>query len=146
VNAEREARKEPTGDAQPAVAARKGVLQSDEFAKIEKNLASLGIFTPSKKRIRNDKAKTITITKIVEGKKVEVRATIVPAAIYGFPIMPDQDKCLAFQKITIDIHQSEGSVTNPVGFTSAEILRLLKRDVLHDHHFQIAVYFAGMKV
>src|SRR5436309_1071706 len=42
-----------------------------DFVKVEKNLASLGFFTPSSKRIRDAKAKTITFIKVIDGKKVE---------------------------------------------------------------------------
>lgn len=98
-----------------------------DFVKIEKNLASLGFFTPSSKRLGDTKAKTISFTKVIDGKKVEAKATIAPAALYGLPITADQDKYLAFQKFVTDIHQREGRVENPIGFTSAALLRLLGR-------------------
>ena len=37
-------------------------LPSTEFVKVEKNLASLGFFTPSSKRIRSTQEKSFTIT------------------------------------------------------------------------------------
>src|SRR5260370_40807231 len=66
-----------------------------EFVKVEKNLASLGYFTPSNKRIKDVKAKEITFTRVIDGVKVEASATIVPAAIFGLPTTADQDKYLA---------------------------------------------------
>lgn len=100
-------------------------LPSGDFTKVEKNLASLGFFTPSSKRIKNEKVKTITFVRVIDGKRIEARATIAPTAIYGLPITADQDKYLALQKIVADIQQREGIVSNPVGFSSAELLRLL---------------------
>lgn len=104
---------------------KKAALRAPDFIKIEKNLISLGFFTPSSKRIKGEKSKTITFTKIINGKRIEAKATIVPAAIYGLPVTADQDKYLALQKIVNDLRQEAGEVSNPITFTSAELLRLL---------------------
>jgi hypothetical protein len=106
---------------------KKTALRTPDFIKIEKNLISLGFFTPSSKRIKGEKSKTITFTKIIDGKRIEAKATIVPAAIYGLPVTADQDKYLALQKIINDVRQERGEVTNPVTFTSAELLKLLEQ-------------------
>src|SRR5207342_3603950 len=91
-----------------------------DFVKVEKNLASIGFFTPSHKRISGAKKKTIIWNRQCEGQRVEVRAVILPSAAYGLPITSDQDKYLAFQKILADMRQN-GEVTNPIGFTTAEL-------------------------
>ena len=97
-----------------------------DFAKVEKNLVSLGFFTPSSKRIKDAKAKTITINAMVDGNRVDAKATIVPAALYGLPITADQDKFLALQKIITDLRTRQGGqIANPISFTSAELLHLL---------------------
>jgi len=101
------------------------ILQAD-FAKVEKNLVSLGFFTPSSKRIKDAKTKTITINITVNGNRVEAKATIVPAALYGLPITADQDKYLALQKLITDLRQRQGGqIANPISFTSADLLHLL---------------------
>src|SRR6266851_5654396 len=115
------------GEKLPAKPPIASLLSKVEFVKVEKNLASLGFFTPSSKRVRSEKAKTITVTKAIDGKRVEAKATIVPAALYGLPITADQDKYLALQKIINDLQQEQGTVENPITFTSAELLRLLGR-------------------
>ncbi|HEY8459652.1 MAG TPA: replication initiator protein A [Blastocatellia bacterium] len=136
-------------------------LPATDFVKVEKNLNSLGFFTPSSKAIKGTKAKTITFSRTVDGKKVEAKVTIAPAALYGLPVTADQDKYLALQKIITDIKQEQGSVSNPIGFTSAEILRLLGHadsgKNFHDVHEWMkrmtattiisegAVFFAGRK-
>ena len=56
---------------------------------------------------------------------MEVRAVILPSAVYGLPITSDQDKYLAFQKIVAEIRRRSGQVNNPIGFTTAELLRIL---------------------
>ena len=156
---------EPDVAASPSdlAAGRSAAARSAQLIKIEKNLASLGFFTPSSKRIKGAKKKTITFAKVIEGKRVEARATILPSAEYGLPITGDQDKYLALQKIITDIRQRMGEVRNPVGFTSAELLRILgkrvtagknyedieewlKRMTLTGIHSEGIVYFAGRKV
>ena len=102
-------------------------LPSTEFVKVEKNLASLGFFTPSSKRLRNAQEKSFTITTVADGQRLELKGTIIPSAKYGLPITADQDKWITLCKILTDIIRKEGSVTNPVSFTSAEILRLLNK-------------------
>jgi hypothetical protein len=103
------------------------ILPSTEFVKVEKNLASLGFFTPSSKRLRNAQEKSFTITTVADGKRMELKGTIIPSAKYGLPITADQDKWIALCKILTDIIRKEGRVTNPVAFTSADILRLLHK-------------------
>ena len=99
-----------------------------EFTKVEKNLASLGFFTPSSKRIKEAKAKTVSITAVLNGNRIEAKATIVPAALYGLPITADQDKYLALQKFITDLRQRQGGrVANPISFSSAELLQLLQQ-------------------
>jgi hypothetical protein len=101
-------------------------LPSTEFVKVEKNLASLGFFTPSSKRTRNEMSKTVAVTVVIDGKRVEAKATIAPTALFGLPITADQDKWLALHRILTDIQTRDGEVKNPVSFTSAELLALLK--------------------
>src|SRR3984885_3625781 len=101
-------------------------LPSTEFVKVEKNLASLGFFTPSSKRTRNEKSKTVAVTIVIDGKRIEAKATIAPTALFGLPITADQDKWLALHKILSDIQTRDGQVTNPISFSSAELLALLK--------------------
>jgi Replication initiator protein A len=129
---------------------------------IEKNLASLGFFTPSTKRIKGAKKKTILFTRENDGRKVQLQAIILPSAEYGLPITADQDKYLALQKIITDVHHREGTISNPIGFSSAELLRILglrvrtgknyddivdwgKRMTLTGICSEGVVYFAGKK-
>ena len=99
-----------------------------EIVRVEKNLNSLGFFTPSHKRLEGMEQKTITVfVREQGGQRVEARATILPSAKLGLPITADQDKYYAFQKILDQIRQREGRIANPVGFTSSQMLKILGR-------------------
>jgi hypothetical protein len=115
------------GEGGTALHAPAELLRSTEFVKVEKNLASLGFFTPSSKRLLNAQEKSFTITTVADGRRLELKGTIIPSARYGLPITADQDKWIALCKILTDIMRKEGRVTNPVSFTSADILRLLNK-------------------
>src|SRR6476646_7122036 len=97
-----------------------------DFVKVEKNLSTLGFFTPSKSRGKIELVeKTIRFKREVNGKTVEAEATILPSAKYGLPTTADLDKYLAFQKILNDIRVREGQVSNPIGFSSTQMLNVL---------------------
>ncbi|PYV39479.1 MAG: hypothetical protein DMG06_23035 [Acidobacteria bacterium] len=117
-------------------------VATTDFIKVEKNLASLGFFTPSNKRIRGSKQKKICITRQADGNRIEVRAVILPSAAYGLPITGDQDKYFALQKIICDIRRQKGEISNPVGFTSAELLRILGLRVTAGKNYEDIVSWA----
>jgi hypothetical protein len=98
-----------------------------EFVRIEKNLSTMGFFTPSKSRAQAElKEKVIRLKRDVGGKTIIAEATIIPAVPLGLPTTADQDKYLAFQKIVNDRRvQQGGVVSNPVKFTSSELLSIL---------------------
>jgi hypothetical protein len=101
-------------------------VEQRDFVKVEKNLSSLGFFTPSKSRGKVEvREKTIRFKREIEGKTFEAEATILPSAKYGLPTTADLDKYLAFQKLLNDIRLKNGFITNPIGFTSTQILNIL---------------------
>ncbi len=146
--------------AEPTSPAEVVPLPSPEFVKVEKNLTSLGFFSPSSKNTKNPKAKTININYASEGKRVVGKVSIEPAASYGLPTTADQDNYFAIQKIVDELRQ-RGEVRNPISFTSAELIRAkgrvkagknyddleqsLKRIALTGIVSEAAVYFAGTK-
>ncbi len=130
-----------------------------DFINIEANLAALGFFTPSNKRIRE--RKTVKITKYVDGKKEERRVTFIPIDL-GLPTAPaDQDKYLVFMKIVQDLKKKQGTINNPITFTTAEILNYLGKTDAGKNYKEVqdwlqkmrftgiisdrAVYYAGRK-
>jgi hypothetical protein len=116
-----------TDDASREVGATRSSTVAGRFTKVEKSLASLGFFTPSSRRIKDQKVKRIDFTRDVEGKRVEATADIVPSAMFGLPITADQDKYLALQQIITEKLQADGNIANPIRFKSADLLRLLNR-------------------
>ena len=111
-------------------------LPGTTFTKVEKSLASLGYFTPSSRRIKDQRIKRISFTRQIDGKRVEGTAEILPT-MYGLPVTADQDKYLALQKIVTDTLQSEGKISNPVRFTSAQLLRLLNNRVRTGKNYKV---------
>ena len=145
-----------------AVVVTENTLPAVDFVKVEKNLTSLGFFTPSSKKIKNAKAKVISFTRVIDGKRVDAKVTIAPAALYGLPITSDQDKYIALQKIINDLKQELGEIGNPIRFSTAELLRLLGKRIRTGKNYddvgewlkrmtstaivsEGAVYYAGRK-
>lgn len=98
-----------------------------DFIKAEKNLLSLGLFTPSSKELRKAKAKTIGFVRVDGNRRVEASVTIAASAIHGLPDTADQDKYLALQKLITERRRAEGRIDNPFAFTTAELLKVLGR-------------------
>ena len=138
------------------------IISTADLVRIEKNLASIGFFTPSTKRIRGEKKKVVTRARQDDGKRVEGSATILPSAEYGLPITADQDTYFAILKLTGDILLIQGRVENPVAFTTAELLRIQGKSETSGYHYKElheqllriktatilsegAVYFAGRR-
>jgi len=84
------------------------------FAKVEKSLISLGFFTPSSRRIKDQKIKRISFVREIAGKKVEGTAEFHPSAALGLPITADQDKFLALQDIITNLPRVDGKISNPI--------------------------------
>jgi|SRR5579863_51076 len=110
----------PLGSASPPSRVR-----NPDFIEVEKNIIALGFFTPSSSRILTDKKKTISTFRYLNGERLESVAAILPSAYYGLPVTADQDKYFALQKIIRDQRRQLGVLPDPVGFTSAELLRTL---------------------
>ena len=98
-----------------------------EFIKSEKNLETLGFFSPSSKRSRKSSKKVISFTRIVDGNKVQASTTIFPSAEFGLPNTADLDKYRAFQKILSDKIAKEGKVPKYITLTSADLIRIMGR-------------------
>lgn len=95
-----------------------------EFIRIEKNLTTLGFFTPTQGRGKLlNRPKVLRIRReLPGGKLIEAEATIIPSVEHGLPTTPDQDKYLAFQQIVQERRKVNGGlVQNPIPFTSYEL-------------------------
>jgi hypothetical protein len=93
--------------------------------RIEKNLNSLGFFSPTASTGKRNQDKIITFARELPGGiKAEAKATIM-ATSRGLPNTADLDKYLAFQLVVADLKKKHGVLTNPIGFTTYQLLRLL---------------------
>jgi len=110
-----------------AAASEVATLAVRDFVRVEKNLSTMGFFTPSKSRAQGElREKVIRFKRDVGGKTIVAEATIIPSVPLGLPTTADQDKYLAFQKIVNDRRMQQGGVVaNPVRFTSSELLAIL---------------------
>jgi hypothetical protein len=93
---------------------------------IEREVAELGFFTPSSKRTQQVIRKAV-VTNGHSQRRGEI--SIIADGRYGLPITADQDKLFAFQALITTLRARAGKVQNPVSFTSAALLRLLRRRV-----------------
>ena len=100
-------------------------LEPKEFVKIEKNLNTLGFFTPARHRGAKSREKVVFFRRELNGKSIEAQATILPSAKYGLPTTADLDKYLAFHKLLEQMRNRLGEISNPVGFTSTQLLTVL---------------------
>ena len=93
--------------------------------RIEKNLNSLGFFSPSTSTgPRKSEKVVLFVREVPGGVKSEAKATIMGTS-RGLPNTADLDKYLAFQMIVADIKKQRGVITNPVGFTTYQLLKVL---------------------
>lgn len=93
--------------------------------RIEKNLNTLGFFSPTASTGKRANQKVLTFTRDLPGGiKTEARATIM-ATSQGLPNTADLDKYLAFQLIVSELKKRQGTLTNPIGFTTYQLLRVL---------------------
>jgi hypothetical protein len=102
-------------------------LPAPDFIKAEKNLLSLGLFTPSSKDLHKVTAKVIGFIRYDGERRVEASVTIAPSAMLGLPDTGDQDKYLALQKLITERRRTQGHIENPLVFTTAELLKILGR-------------------
>src|SRR5215207_575318 len=97
------------------------------FIQPEKDLPTIGFFTPTSKQLKGKRKKVVRLAPRAGtgGVEVERSITIVAGGDYGLPGTADLDKWLALQKIIGDIREEKGEVRNPISFTTAELLSIL---------------------
>ena len=100
-------------------------VPAQRVVRIEKNLNSLGFFSPTASTGKRNQEKVVSFTRELPGGiKTEAKATIMGTS-RGLPNTGDLDKYLAFQLIVAELKKKHGTVTNPIGFTTYQLLRLL---------------------
>lgn len=119
-------------------------IRRQQFVEIEKNLISIGFFTPSSKRLEQVEKKSVSIIRYLEGRRIETTATIIPSRLYGLPVTADQDKYLALQEIVGDVRRKRGLIENPMGFSSAQLLRILGKAKSGKSYDEVAEWMKRM--
>jgi len=114
-----------------------------QVVRVEKNLNSLGFFSPLIRGGGRQREKTISLTRILpNGVRTEARATII--ATRTLPTTADLDKYLAFQLIVAEIRRKQGAVANPVGFTTYQLLKILGLKAVGKRYQEVAEWLKRM--
>src|ERR1043165_6760552 len=100
------------------------VVEELDLVRIEKSLHSLGFFASATNR---ESSRTILqVFRRPDGHRVQAKAVIEGIPSLGLPSTADRDKYMAFMKIAMDQREFKGRVMNPVRFTGADMIRLLR--------------------
>jgi hypothetical protein len=100
------------------------VIEQVDLVRVEKSLHSLGFFssTASKEISRT----TMQVFRRPDGQKIQAKAIIEGIPRLGLPTTADRDKYMAFMKIALDKREMHGQLSNPVCFTGADMIKLLR--------------------
>jgi hypothetical protein len=96
-----------------------------QILRVEKNLNTIGVFTPMSKRPPELTKVVKTKVRLPDGQQVQARVEIIATKKSGLPITADQDKFFAFTKILEDIKAEHGTLRNPIRFNYGMLTRLL---------------------
>ena len=100
------------------------VVEEVDFVRVEKSLHSLGFFASSAHR---EISRTIVqILRRPDGQRIQAKAVIEGIPSLGLPTTADRDKYMAFMKIALDQRELQGELTNPICFSGADMIKLLR--------------------
>jgi hypothetical protein len=100
------------------------VVEDVDLVRVEKSLHSLGFFASTA-----SKAISRTILQVFrrpDGQRIHAKAVIEGIPSLGLPTTADRDKYMAFMKIALDQREYQGQVTNPICFSGADMIKLLR--------------------
>jgi hypothetical protein len=100
------------------------VVEEIDLVRVEKSLHSLGFFASTANR---EISRTIVqVFRRPDGQKIQAKAVIEGIPSLGLPTTADRDKYMAFMKIALDQREAQGQLANPVCFTGADMIKLLR--------------------
>jgi len=100
------------------------VVEQLDLVRVEKSLHSLGFFASTANR---EVSRTIVqIFRRPNGQRIQAKAIIEGIPSLGLPTTADRDKYMAFMKIALDQREFQGQVSNPIRFTGADMIKLLR--------------------
>lgn len=100
------------------------VVERLDLVRVEKSLHSLGFFASNTSR--ENSRTVVQIIRRADGQKVQAKAVIEGIPSLGLPTTADRDKYMAFMKIALDQRDLQGQLSNPVRFTGADMIKLLR--------------------
>ncbi|MBZ5621845.1 MAG: replication initiator protein A [Acidobacteriia bacterium] len=100
------------------------VIEEVDLVRVEKSLHSLGFFASTANR---EISRTIVqILRRPDGQRIQAKAVIEGIPSLGLPTTADRDKYMAFMKFALDQRELQGQLTNPIRFSGAEMIKLLR--------------------
>ncbi len=100
------------------------VVEEVDFVRVEKSLHSLGFFASTANR---EISRTIVqVLRRPDGQRIQAKAVIEGIPSLGLPTTADRDKYMAFMKIALDQRELQGELTNPIRFSGADMIKLLR--------------------
>ena len=100
------------------------VVEETDLVRVEKSLHALGFFAS---RTNREISRTIAqVFRRPNGQRVQAEAIIEGIPSLGLPTTADRDKYMAFMKLALEQRDYQSELTNPISFTGAEIIRLLR--------------------
>lgn len=112
---------EPVVSDVPVAVVEQGDL---DLVRVEKSLHSLGFFASTANR---QISRTITqVFRRPDGQRVQAKAVIEGIPSLGLPTTADRDKYMGFMKIAMDQREALGKLENPIRFSGADMIKLLR--------------------
>src|SRR5215813_572320 len=100
------------------------VVEEVDLVRVEKSLHSLGFFASTAHR---EISRTVLqVFRRPDGQRVNAKAVIEGIPSLGLPTTADRDKYMAFMKIALDQRDYEGQLVNPIRFSGADMIKLLR--------------------
>ena len=100
------------------------VVEDIDLVRVEKSLHSLGFFASTANR---EISRTIVqILRRPDGQRIQAKAVIEGIPSLGLPTTADRDKYMALMKFALDQRERQGQLTNPIRFSGAEMIKLLR--------------------
>src|SRR5579862_1838420 len=100
------------------------VVEQLDLVRVEKSLHSLGFFASTANR--GISRTIVQVFRRPNGQKIHAKAVIEGIPSLGLPTTADRDKYMAFMKIALDQREAQGQLSNPIRFTGADMIKLLR--------------------
>ena len=100
------------------------VVEELDLVRVEKSLHSLGFFASTANRQMS--RTVVQVFRRPDGQRIQAKAVIEGIPSLGLPTTADRDKYMAFMKIAMDQREFQGKVVNPIRFSGADMIKLLR--------------------